>query len=170
MKAAGRFEPGVLPSVRLLRRSHFLPHRIGIAVRLIDPELADQSTMQHKWKTCDCNRGCKRMILLFIVVIVPHQDSRLVIAPRSHGIQIRTGADPACKELVQIDRAIALCFDAIAGHKGHHPEEVENRLIDAVRRQRAKAFKVITFFKFKRPTQHGDQIDAEAIRKIEIPL
>ncbi len=59
---------------------------------------------------------------------------------------MRAGFD----KIVERNYGRAARFNAVAGHETRHAEEIEDRLVDAVGRERAKTFEIVLALKFRR--------------------
>jgi len=100
-----------------------------------------------------------------IVVIVPHQDRQMPFRSRRQRIHIRLTPHSGLQNIVDVPRSLTLHANAVAFQQPRHAKQVEHRLIDSIRRQRAEAIEIRLPFEFERPRQHAFDVHVRPLRQ-----
>ena len=117
MELRGVFELEVLGGIRRLRRAHFLPCGVGVAVRSVDAKVFDVDARNAGGKTAkekiDLN-GCGGEI---VVVIIPDKNSECIFAARGDDIYVRGISNARLKNVGDLETGGTGGVDAFLVHE-----------------------------------------------------
>ena len=157
---SGGFEVGVLLGGGLLWRAEGFPEGEGVAVGFIDPVVGDFCLAKSCGKPGDFQEDCGVGAGQVVVMIVPDEHAEFVAGEAGEGGDVGFVADAAAEDFRQGNGRVAGHREAVAIHFRKHPEDVHDRLVDSVSRERAEAGEIRLVLELEGPGQRAFQIHA----------
>ena len=137
---------------------------------IVQPVMLQKNAMNRGWNTVDRDTHRNGIRCAVDIVVVPHQHRSFALCLGGERVDIGRLAHARGDHVVQRNLSRAGRADSVAGHQREHAEDVQHRLVDAVRCQRAEAFKGVLILKLERPAQHREEVHAVTILKVKQTL
>src|SRR5947207_9836989 len=124
----------------MLWPAQLFPNGVSIAMTGVHEELIYVNCVCRQVRYIDLNLSWITGDV--VVVIVPDKDRNLVLAASGDGVHVGRAHDSFVQDTIQRSRSGTFDLRPVAAQHAQHPENIQHRLIDAIRSQFAKSSKV----------------------------